>query len=108
GRDKAFFFVGLEIQRQNVDPGSFLSTTLTDKMKRGDLSELLPGNCAGQALNMTCAQFNIPNGFPGAGSPAPNNNFAPFIHPLGKVLASLYPSPNLTTPENRYNYVFNT
>ncbi len=75
-RDKAFFFVGVEVQRQKVDTGSFLSTTLTDKMKAGDLSELLPGNCVGQNLNMTCAQFNIPRGFPGAGTPAPGNNFA--------------------------------
>jgi hypothetical protein len=108
GRDRAFFFVGFEVQRQKVDTGSFLSTTLTDKMKAGDLSELLPGNCAGQVLNMTCAQFNIPAGFPGAGTPAPNNNLAPYIHPLGRVLANLYPSPNLTTANNRYNYVFNT
>ena len=108
GRDKAFFFLGVEIQRQKVDPGSFLSTTLTDRMKRGDLSELLPGNCVGQVLNMTCGQFNIPAGFPGAGTAAPNNNLAPYIHPLGRVLAGLYPSPNLTTENNRYNYVFNT
>ena len=100
--------LGLEFQRQKVDPGSFLSTTMTDKMKAGDLSELLPGNCVGQTLNMNCAQFNIPAGFPGAGTAAPNNNFAPYIHPLGKVLAGLYPSPNLTTDNNRYNYVFNT
>jgi hypothetical protein len=108
GRDKAFFFVGLEIQRQKVDPGSFLSTTMTDRMKAGDLSELLPSNCRGQALNMNCGQFNIPAGFPGAGTPAPNNNFAPYIHPLGRVLAGFYPSPNLATDTNRYNYTFNT
>jgi Carboxypeptidase regulatory-like domain len=107
-RDKAFFFAGFEIQRQQVDPGAYLSTTLTDRMKAGDLSELLPGNCQGQNLNMTCAQFNIPAGFPGAGSAAPNNNFAPFIHPLGRVLASLYPAPNLTQADNRYNYIFHT
>jgi hypothetical protein len=107
-RDKAFFFLGVEIQRQKVDPGSFLSTTLTDRMKRGDLSELLPGNCVGQTLNMPCQNFNIPAGFAGAGTPAPNNNFAPYIHPLGRVLAGLYPSPNLVTDNNRYNYVFNT
>jgi hypothetical protein len=107
-RDKAFFFLGVEIQRQKVDPGSFLSTTLSDRMKAGDLSELLPGNCRAQNLNMNCGQFNIPAGFPGAGTPAPNNNFAPYIHPLGRVLASMYPSPNLTTENNRYNYVFNT
>jgi hypothetical protein len=105
-RDKAFFFVGVEFQRQQVDPGSFLSTTLTDKMKAGDLSELLPGNCVGQNLNMPCGNFNIPAGFPGAGTPAPNNNFAPYMHPLGRVLASFYPSPNITTENNRYNYNF--
>jgi carboxypeptidase family protein/TonB-dependent receptor-like protein len=108
GRDKAFFFAGLEIQRQKVDPGSFLSTTLTDKMKRGDLSELLPGNCVGQNLNYPCAQFNIPRGFPGEGTPAPNNNFAPYIQPLGRILAGFYPSPNLNTANNRYNYNFST
>lgn len=108
-RDKAFFFVGFEVQRQKVDTGSYLSTTLTDRMKAGDLSELLPGTgCRGQNLNMTCAQFNIPRGFPGAGTPAPGNNFAPYIHPLGRVLANLYPAPNLAHPTNRYNYVFNT
>lgn len=108
GRDKAFFFAGLEIQRQKVDPGSFLSTTLSDKMRAGDLSELLPGNCVGQNLNMPCGQFNIPAGFPGAGTPAPNNNFAPYIHPLGRILAGFYPSPNITTANNRYNYNFST
>ena len=107
-RDKAFFFAGLEFQRQDVDPGSFLSTTLTDKMKRGDLSELLPGNCVAQNLNMPCGNFNIPAGFPGAGTPAPNNNFAPYMHPLGKVIAGLYPSPNITQADNRYNYNFHT
>ena len=107
-RDKAFFFVGFEVQRQKVDTGSFLSTTLTDKMKAGDLSELLPGNCVGQNLNMTCAQFNIPRGFPGAGTPARATSSSRTSQPMGKVLASLYPSPNLVDPNNRYNYVFNT
>ncbi len=107
-RDKAFFFVGFEVQRQKVDTGSFLSTTLTDKMKAGDLSEQLPGNCVGQNLNMTCAQSNIPRGFPGAGTPAPGNQFQQYMQPMGEVLSSLYPSPNLVDPTNRYNYVFNT
>ena len=107
-RDKAFFFAGLEIQRQKVDPGSFLSTVPTARMRAGDLSELLPGNCVGQNLNMSCAQFNIPRGFPGAGTPAPNNNLAPYMHPLGRIIAGLYPEPNLVHPDNRYNYSFNT
>ncbi len=75
-------------------------------MRRGDLSELLPGNCVAQNLNMGCANFNIPAGFPGAGTPAPNNNFAPYMHPLGQVLASLYPAPNISQADNRYNYNF--
>ena len=107
-RDKAFFFLGLEIQRQQVDPGSFLSTTLTDKMRRGDLSELLPGNCVAQNLAMGCANFNIPAGFPGAGTPAPNNNFAPYMHPLGRVIAGMYPAPNISQADNRYNYNFHS
>src|SRR5262249_55419710 len=61
-----------------------------------------------QNLNMSCGNFNIPAGFPGAGSPAPNNNFAPFTQPLGRILAGFYPAPNLTTSDNRYNYVFHT
>jgi hypothetical protein len=107
-RDKAFFFVGVEFQRQQVDPGSFLSTTLTDRMRAGDLSEMLPGNCVGQNLDMGCQQLVIPAGFPNAGQPVPNNNLTPYMHPLGRVLASLYPSPNITTENNRYNYNFST
>src|SRR5947207_12918506 len=30
------------------------------------------------------------------------------MHPLGKIIASLYPGPNLNTAENRYNYNFHT
>ena len=30
-RDKAFFFVGLEVQRQKVDPGSLFSVVLDAK-----------------------------------------------------------------------------
>ena len=77
-------------------------------MRNGDLSEQLPGNCVGQNLNMTCAQYNIPRGYPGAGTAAPGNQFQQYIEPMGKVLAGLYPSPNLVDPTNRYNYVFNT
>jgi hypothetical protein len=77
-------------------------------MRRGDLSELLPGNCVAQNLNMGCANFNIPAGFPGAGTPAPNNNFAPYMHPLGRVIAGLYPGPNISQADNRYNYNFHS
>src|SRR5690606_38078663 len=96
------------IQRQKVDPGSFLSVVPTAKMRTGDLSELLPGNCVGQNLDMTCAQFNIPRAVPGAGPPAPNNDLSPYLHPLARLRANLHAEPNLVHPDNRYNYTFNT
>ena len=75
-RDKAFFFVGFEVQRQKVDTGSFLSTTLTDKMKAGDLSEQLPGNCrrAEPEHDLRAVQHpaRVPGcGHAGAGQPVP-------------------------------------
>ena len=48
----------------------------------------------------------IPGGFPGAGTPAPNNDLAPYVTPLGLAMASLYPLPNYSDPDNRYNYVY--
>ena len=50
--------------------------------------------------------MNIPGGFPGAGTPAPNNNIAPYIHPLGQYLVNSYPDPNYSDPTNRFNYVY--
>src|SRR5437773_7556921 len=40
-RDKLFFFVGMEWQRQLPDPGTQLVTVPTAKMRTGDFSELL-------------------------------------------------------------------
>jgi hypothetical protein len=37
---------------------------------------------------------------------APNNNLAPCADPLGKALLNMYPLPNYTDPNNRYNYVY--
>lgn len=102
-RDKLFFFVGYEYQKQNVDSGSRFTTTPTAAMKRGDFSELLAGT--GQNLNMPTV-VNIPGGFAGAGSAAPNNNIAPYIHPLGQYLVNAYPDPNYQDPTNRFNYVY--
>ncbi len=102
-RDKLFFFVGYEYQKQNVDSGSRFTTVPTAAMKRGDFSELLAGT--GQNLNMPTT-VNIPGGFAGAGELAPGNNIAPFIHPLGQFLVNAYPDPNYQDPTNRFNYVY--
>ncbi|HKQ07680.1 MAG TPA: carboxypeptidase regulatory-like domain-containing protein [Blastocatellia bacterium] len=107
GRDKLFFFVGYEYYYQRVDEGSSLSVVPTLKQRQGDFSELLSG--PGSNLNQG-RTVNVPFGCTvngvGAGNPAPNNNIAPCADPLGKALLNLYPAPNFTDPNNRYNYVY--
>jgi hypothetical protein len=48
----------------------------------------------------------IRRAYPNAGQPAPNNNMAPYVSPLGHYLASLYPDPNYHDPNNFYNYAY--
>ena len=60
-KDKLFFWLGLEVQRQKVDTGSHLSTTMSQAARTGDLSEFLANR--GQNLNHP-AVVNIPGGFP--------------------------------------------
>jgi hypothetical protein len=102
-RDRLFFFGAFEVQRQQVDSGSHFTRTFTQAMRNGDFSELLANR--GSNLN-SAPQLLIPQGFPNAGQPAPNNNVAPYITPLGKYLAGLYPLPNYNDPDNLYNYVY--
>ena len=102
-RDRLFFFVAYEDQRQQVDSGSHFTRTYSQAMRNGDFSELLANR--GSNLN-SIPQLRIPRGFPDAGQPAPNNNMAPYVTPTGKYLASLYPLPNYTDPTNLYNYVY--
>ena len=101
-RDKLFFFIGLESQRQNLDPGATLGVVPTLKQRTGDFSEFL--NPDGQSLNQLGA-VNIPHGFPGEGTAAPGANLAPYITPLGSVLLNAYPAPTGRYQGNRYNYV---
>jgi hypothetical protein len=103
-RNKAFFFVGYEAQRQQVDSGSRFGVVPTLKQRQGDFSEFLTNN--GNNLGQPVGPVNIPPGFPGAGTPAPNNNLAPYIHPTGRTLTNLYPQPNLNDSANRFNYVY--
>jgi len=102
-RDKLFFFVAFEGQRQQVDSGSHFTRTYTQAMRNGDFSELLANR--GSNLN-SVPQLRIPQGFPGAGDPAPNNDMRPYLTPLGSYFASLYPLPNYNDSSNLYNYVY--
>ena len=100
-RDKAFFFFGFELARQSVDEGTQLGYVPTRGQREGLFTDYL----AGQHLNQPTV-VNIPGGFPGAGTPAPNNDLRPYIDPIGRALLNLYPLPNYNDPNNRYNYVF--
>jgi hypothetical protein len=103
-RDKLFFFVGFELQRQTIDQGTSLTVVPTAAQRRGDFSGLL----VGEGQNLAQPQVvTIPNGFPGAGQPAPNNDLSPYIDPLGQAFLNMYPLPNYEDPDNRYNYALN-
>ena len=104
-RDRLFFFVAYENQRQQVDSGSHFTRTYSQAMRNGDFSELLANR--GSNLN-SIPQLRIPRGATGAGDPAPNNNMAPYITPTGKYFASLYPLPNYSDPNNLFNYVYSS
>jgi hypothetical protein len=109
-RDKAFFFFGLEAQRQKVDPGALFGVVPTLRQREGDFSEFLTSR--GQNLNQPVGNILFPAGHPQAGQPVPGNNLAAAcpscITPLGDVLVNAYPLPNFDDPNNRYNYVLNS
>jgi len=102
-RDRLFFFVAYEAQRQQVDSGSSFTRTLSPAMKNGDFSELLANR--GSNLN-SIPQLRIPQGYPNAGQPAPNNDMRPYMTATGRYFGSLYPDPNHSDPNNLYNYVY--
>ena len=58
-RDRLFFFVAYEAQRQKVDSGSHFTRTFSQAMRNGDYSELLANR--GSNLN-SIAQLRIPKG----------------------------------------------
>jgi hypothetical protein len=102
-RDKAFFFFGVELWRQEVDTGSVFHVVPTANQRNGFFNDTQ----GGQNLNQPTT-VKIPSGFPNAGQPAPNNDLSPYITPMGQALMNMYPLPNYNDPNNRYNYVFNS
>jgi hypothetical protein len=103
GRDRLFFFAGLEVQRQEVDQGARFSTVPTAKQRAGDVSEF--SGDGGSYLGQDLTTILIPQGFPGAGSPAASASLMPYLTDVGKALVNLYPPPNYQDPNRRYNYV---
>jgi hypothetical protein len=101
-RDKAFFFLGWEWQRQTLAPDAILGVVPTAGMRQGLFNDFSQG----QHLNLNTT-VNIPRGFPGEGTPAPNGDMRPYMDPSGIKLLNLYPQPNYTDPNNRYNHIVN-
>ena len=102
-RDKAFFFLGYEWQYQTLAPDAIRGVVPTTGMRQGLFNDF----GAGQHLNLSTTP-NIPRGFPGAGTPAPNGDLRPYLDSTGLALLNLYPTANFQDPDNRYNYIVNT
>jgi hypothetical protein len=98
-RDKMFFFLGLESQRQFLSADTRFAVVPTLKQRQGDFSEFTNGTYLQQTLNL-----RVPGGYPGAGNPITNGNLAPYIDPIGQALINLYPQPNGIFAGGLYNY----
>lgn len=87
-RDKLFFFVGFEVQRQTFGAPPKISNVPTLAQRRGDFSG---------------STVRIPGGYGAlSGTTAPNGNLAPYINPIGQKLINLYPLPNSNVPGSNY------
>jgi len=122
-RDKLFFFVGFEVQRQKPDRGARFGTVPTQAERNGDFSLSPAFTGQGRPANHLCPPDTIGwsdcNGGGGLGadggarSPVPNGNFVPYRNALGSALLNLYPLPNFVPPAGsiyalqRNNYASN-
>ncbi len=102
-RDKLFFFVGMEWQRQQVDTGGSQGVVPTLAQRTGDFSEFLGRD----SYLAQPSQVNLPVWASGAetGIPAPNNDLTDYTTPEGLVFMNIYPTPNLSG-NDRYNYFY--
>jgi hypothetical protein len=106
-RDKLFFWVGYEVQRQKADRGARFGTVPTQLERNGDFSRSnisgSPFSAGGQRILCPPTTF----GFAGTCS-APVTNFTAFADPFGPAFLKLYPLPNFTpapgSGQDRFNY----
>ena len=98
-RDKLYFFVGFELQRQIRDPGAKLGTVPTQAERNGDFSHSISGRGGNVFCPPDTFQFN-------SCTPVPNANYVPFENPIGAALLKLFPLPNFTGTgaRARFNY----
>jgi hypothetical protein len=104
-RDKLFFFVGFEEQRQRFSAQPKIGTVPTLKQRQGDFSEFIGDPDTDFLRQDRVNSLRIPGGFPNAGDPVPNNNLAPYINPIGQTIINLYPLPNFNDPKGQNNYI---
>jgi len=100
-RDKLFFFLGIEVQRQLTSADTRYGVTPTLLQRQGNFSEFLGGNYLQQGA------AKIPGGFPNAGQVAPGGDLSPYIDPIGQALINLYPLPTGNYANGLYNYATN-
>jgi hypothetical protein len=106
GKNKTFWFYAWEANKFG-NPQNFTSTVPTEKMRQGDLSELLALGSAYQIYDPATTRAE-PNGRfsrqPFAGNIIPQNR----LDPLGVKLLSQYPlpQPGVGTTDFRNNYFF--
>jgi len=114
GRDRLFFFAGVEGMFQKVDLGAIPANVPTALMRRGDFSELAD-DYGWNGFNLYNIQ-NLPSDSywanlrdPGFGGISGQGVIDPaLIDPGGRVLINLYPLPNRDpTQSGGYNYVSN-
>lgn len=97
-RDRLFFFVGLEYQRQIRDPGTKLGTVPTAAERNGDFSksathrtQTVNGVANTPVFCPATTAWNAP-----CTTPVPGGNYSSLKSPLGAALLNLFPLPNFT------------
>ena len=85
-RDKLFFWVGFEVQRQRIDTGTRFGIAPTALERAGNFSQSRAANnriCTPTSFNFDCQV--VPNGI-----------LTQFADPIGVRLLNLFPTPNFT------------
>ncbi|HYK87779.1 MAG TPA: TonB-dependent receptor, partial [Acidobacteriota bacterium] len=106
-RDKLFFFAGFEWNRQDVDLGIDSNKTWvpTEKMRKGDFSELKGGAYPLSGYDTNSLPGTSINGTPFYDSNGVILNQS-LMDPGGKAMMNMYPLPNKNPATNNgYNYI---
>ncbi|HEY0379794.1 MAG TPA: carboxypeptidase regulatory-like domain-containing protein [Pyrinomonadaceae bacterium] len=82
-RDKLFFWVGFEVQRQRIDTGTKFGVVPTAAERAGDFSHSGHTICTPNSFNFGCQVV-------------PNGDLSAFADPFGQALISLFPAANFT------------